>query len=51
MMIATELQDSLRQFTGSENVYRHLTGLRYTDGVKFLARNAGAFWLIDVVAS
>lgn len=42
----------LSQFTGSETFYRHWTRrLIYTDGVKYLADEAGAFWLIDAVAS
>lgn len=41
----------LCQFTGTENYFRHFTGLRYTDGVRFLAERGGAFWLIDAIAS
>lgn len=41
----------LNQFTGTENWYRHWLGILYTDGVKFLAEKAGAYWLIDAVAS
>ena len=41
--------DSLNQFTGTEQYYRHISGLHYTDGVAYLAREAGAFWLIDEV--
>ena len=41
----------LDQFTGTENWYQHWLGkCTYTDGVKFLAEQAGAFWLIDEVA-
>ena len=43
--------DQLRQFTGSEHWYRHWLGILYTDGVKFLAERAGAYWLIDAVVS
>jgi hypothetical protein len=45
------LEHDLRQFTGSENVYKNFTGLRYTDGVKYLAEKAGAYWLIDAIGS
>ena len=32
--------------------WKHWTGrLTFTDGVKYLAEQAGAFWLIDLVAS
>ncbi len=41
--------NDLNQFCGTENWYRHLTGILYTDGVKFLAEEAGAFWLIDEI--
>jgi hypothetical protein len=41
----------LAQFTGSETIYRHRGGLTYTEGVKYLAEQAGAFWLIDAIAS
>src|SRR6266702_3260301 len=41
----------LDQFTGTENWYKHWLGkCTYTDGVKYLAETAGAFWLIDEVA-
>lgn len=43
----------LGQFTGDIERYRH--GLNpqviYTPGVKFLAEEAGAYWLIDAIAS
>jgi hypothetical protein len=45
-------QSSLNQFTGTENYYRHWTRrLVYTDGVKYLADEGGAYWLIDAIAS
>jgi hypothetical protein len=31
----------LSPFTGTENWYRHFTGLLYTDGVKYVADQAG----------
>ncbi len=42
----------LRQFTGTEHYYRHalFRNLLYTDGVQYLAENAGAYWLIDAIA-
>ncbi len=43
------LEDELEQFYGTEKWYRHFTGLVYTDGIKYLAENAGAYWLIDLV--
>lgn len=46
------LQD-LKDFTGSETFYRH--GLYrkfvYTEGVRYLAEHAGAYWLLDYIFS
>ena len=43
----------LRQFTGTENWYRHNLArtVLYTDGVQYLAEKAGAYWLIDIIAT
>lgn len=46
-----QLLDELRNFYGTEHYYRHMPGLIITDGVKFLADEAGAYWLLDVVWS
>jgi len=46
-----ELKQELDGFCGTENYYKHFTGLVYTDGVKHLADRAGAYWLIDAVMS
>lgn len=45
------LRSELAGFTGTENYYKHFTGLLYTDGVKFLADKVGCHWLIDLIAS
>ena len=46
------LRAELRQFTGSEEFYRHFTNvIIYTEGVKFLAQRARLYWLIDLIAS
>ena len=46
------LRAELRQFTGSEEFYRHFTNaVIYTQGVKFLAERARLYWLIDLIAS
>ena len=46
------LLSDLRQFTGSEMFYRHSLSRKYiyTQGVKYLAEKAGAYWLIDHIA-
>jgi hypothetical protein len=42
----------LEQFTGSETWYRHGINRKvlFTDGAKFLADRAGAYWLLDEIA-
>ena len=44
--------EELAQFTGTANWYRHPLArtVLYTDGVKFIAERAGAYWLIDEIA-
>jgi hypothetical protein len=44
---------NLEQFTGSENAYRHalMRSVTYTDGVKYVADEAGAHWLLDLIAT
>ncbi|MBU3888579.1 DUF6876 family protein [Methylosinus sp. KRF6] len=44
--------DDLRQFTGTANWHRHgiVRGVLFTDGAKFLADHAGAYWLLDEIA-
>jgi hypothetical protein len=42
----------LAQFIGSENWYRHGINRKvlFTDGAKYVADHAGAFWLLDEIA-
>ena len=48
-----ELENNLAQFMGTEEHHRFspLTKLVCTDGVMYLAENAGCFWLLDILAS
>lgn len=46
-----QIQAQLAQYSGTENHYKHFTGLLYTDGVKAMAELCGAYWLIDAIAS
>jgi hypothetical protein len=40
----------LDYFTGTESYYKHpFTKSIFTDGVKYVADNAGAYWLIDFI--
>jgi hypothetical protein len=49
---SAELEAELAYFTGTENWYRYpLAKLIYTDGVRHLASRAGAYWLLDAIAS
>lgn len=47
------LKSELSQFTGSERLYFNLLyrTMRYTDGVKFFANAAGAYWLLDIIGT
>jgi hypothetical protein len=42
----------LAQFTGSEHWYRHALNRKvlFTDGAKYVADRAGAYWLLDEIA-
>jgi hypothetical protein len=48
---AGDFEAELAQFTGTQHYYRNFAGLLYTDGIRYLAEEAGAFWLIDLVGS
>jgi hypothetical protein len=50
---AARLLNELSQFTGDLQRYRHRINRRvlYTPGVRHLAERAGAYWLIDAIAS
>lgn len=54
MLSASEVQQGLAQFYGTDG-YTRLSPLHgnlvCTDGVTWLAENAGCFWLIDIIAS
>lgn len=44
--------EDLRQFTGTETWWRHPLNrnVLYTDGAKYVADMAGAYWLLDEIA-
>lgn len=45
-------QSELNNFTGTENYYKHpLSKCVFTDGVRYLAEEAEAYWLIDAIFS
>jgi hypothetical protein len=45
------LERDLKQFCGTENHWRIYPNVMLTDGAKFLADNAGVYWLIDIIWS
>ena len=45
------LEEELRQFTSTQNYFKHFPRLLYTDGIQHLAERAGCYWLIDLVGS
>ena len=49
----TLTRNDLNQFTGTDQFYRHglCRNVTYSEGVKYLAETAGAYWLIDKVAT
>ena len=51
-MKTNELEIKMRQYTGTMDYHRlTLTSLLATDGVRMVAEKAGAFWLVDAIAS
>ena len=50
---ADKIEQYMAQCNGCENWYRHgfNRSMIYTAGVNFVAETAGAFWLIDAIAS
>lgn len=55
MKDAQELEQALRQFTGTESYFKNplYPKMTYTDGVAFFIQNAGhgAYWLLDIVGT
>ena len=51
--LTSQFASQLRQFTGSENWYRHNLNpeVLYTDGARFVAEQGGAYWLLDIIAT
>jgi|TARA_Y100000310_G_scaffold955_1_gene1325 hypothetical protein len=51
MLKAEQINEELPYFTGTEHYYKYLSGLKLTDGVKFLADSCECYWFIDIIAS
>jgi hypothetical protein len=48
-----QLLADLKQFTGSEEVYFNplFRKFKYTEGVKYLAKTANSYWILDFIFS
>ena len=46
-------ENTLRQFTGTEQWFRHPLArhITYTDGVQYVAKEGGAYWLLDSIVA
>jgi len=53
MSTHTLKEEDLRQFTGTEQWYRHglMPDITYTDGARHVAEAGGAYWLLDEIAT
>lgn len=45
--------DNLSMFIGTEHYYAHILmpGVCYTDGIKYVAEEGKAYWLVDLIVS
>lgn len=48
---AAKIKNELEQFRGTETWFRHslFRKFLYTEGVQFLAEEAGCYWLLDMI--
>ncbi|RUT04012.1 hypothetical protein DSM106972_049260 [Dulcicalothrix desertica PCC 7102] len=46
-----KINAKFKQLIGSDVIYQHWLGMRYTSGIKYLAEAAECFWLLDAIAS
>ncbi|MBI3258242.1 MAG: hypothetical protein HYZ54_01985 [Ignavibacteriae bacterium] len=51
MKPASEIKSELLQFSGTTQYYRHLLGVLFTDGIKYLADECQCYWLLDLIVS
>jgi hypothetical protein len=51
MKTPQQIEAALNQFTGSTTLYKHWLGLKYTDGIKYLAEETSCYWLLDAIFS
>ena len=48
-----KLLEALKSFTGTQQYFFHplFKAFKYTDGVRFLAKNAKCYWLLELIFS
>ena len=53
MLELAKFKAELGQFTGTEHYYFNplYLEMHYTDGVKYLAETAGAYWVLDIIGT
>jgi hypothetical protein len=51
MKMPQQISSELNQFTGSTILYKHWLGLKYTEGIKYLADSTNCYWLLDAITS
>lgn len=48
---AKAVREHMAYTTGSEQWFKHYSGMLYTSGMDFVAKTCEAYWLLDLVAS
>ena len=51
LILAGEIDDALAECRGTEEYHRYTNGCLLTDGALRFAKKAGAYWLLDIIAS
>ena len=51
MKTPQEIASDLKKFYGSTTLYKHWLGLKYTEGIQYLALYTNCYWLLDAIAS
>lgn len=50
-MEPSQIKEELKNFHGTEVLWKFPFGCHFTDGVKFVAESCGAWWLIALIAA
>ncbi|MGD1871569.1 MAG: DUF6876 family protein [Mastigocoleus sp.] len=46
-----KIAEEMNAFCGSSILYKYYLGLKYTEGIQYLAQEANCYWLLDAIAS